>query len=101
MERTFQNSGPKSNQRHQLRLAGAALLNVALFYNAQRLALWSSSERELMLSFSAGAIGATILVLLFKVLRQGTTLQRIVAIVLLFLPAAALASVIPTLWSYL
>jgi hypothetical protein len=91
---------PSENERNcSRRIVVAALLDIALFYNAQRLTLWSGVERELLLHFTAGIIAIIVVVLLFKVLRQGTAFQGIAACGLLLLPLAALASVIPTLWT--
>ena len=69
-----------------VRLIIGLLFNIALLSMVGPLARWSSIERELGLALLGAAISASAMVSVIPVLRQGTDIQKVAAIVLMVLP---------------
>lgn len=69
-----------------MRLIIGLLFNIALLSLVGPLARWRSVEHELGLALFCAAIGASAMVSVAPVLRQGTDIQKVAAIILMVLP---------------
>jgi hypothetical protein len=72
-----------------MRLAVGTALDVVLLLMLPRLAVWRGDERDCALSMAYAPMGAAAMVSVFPVVRRGTDLQRVGAVVVLILSALA------------
>ena len=73
-----------------MRLVVATTLVVALGLLLARPAIWGSDESACRMAFVYAALGAMAMICVAPVLRRGTDLQRVAAVVLLILSCLAL-----------
>jgi hypothetical protein len=71
------------------RLIAGLLLNMALLWMVGEVSRWSSIQREFRVVFICAATGAIALASVVPVLRRGTDIQKVAAIVLMVLPVMA------------
>ena len=72
-----------------MRLVVGTALDVVLLLMLPRLAVWRGDERDCALSMAYAAMGAAAMVFVFPVVRRGSDLQRVGAVVVLILSALA------------
>jgi hypothetical protein len=72
-----------------MRLAVGSALNVVLLLMLPRLAMSGGDARDFRMALACAVVGAVAMVCVVPVIRRGTDLQRVAAIVVLILSALA------------